>query len=163
MRWHEHRNKTMAGERLYSAVVQDSWIDALGHVNFLEYQRIADLASDRFWLAAGGPPITAGGSLSYVIVKTHVDYLRELRLGDPVSIDTQLIGYDARRIHLYHALKRREELVSIVQILGLAFDLSRRRASHWPDSMLDAFAARKRSADGERLEDLVDWGLSRSA
>lgn len=152
----------MAGERFYSAVVQDSWIDALGHVNFLEYQRIADLAGERFWLAVGGRP-PESGSLTFVLVQTHVHYLRELRLGDPVAIDTQLIGYDARRIHLYHSLRRREELVSIVQILGLAFDLSRRRASHWPDAMLEAFAARRADGALGQLERLVDWGLNRSA
>jgi len=150
----------MAGERLYSAVVQDSWIDALGHVNFLEYQRIADLASDRFWTAVGGQPPSAG-ALSFVFVQTHVHYLRELRLGDPVTIDVQLIGYDARRIHLYHELRRAEELVCLVQALGLAFDLSRRRASHWPDSILEAFSVRSNSGDLERTDRLVDWGLSK--
>ncbi len=148
----------MTGERLYSAVVQDSWIDALGHVNFLDYQRIADLASERLWLAVGGQPPTSG-ALTFVIVQTHVHYLRELRLGDPVDIDTQLIGYDARRIHLYHALRRREELVCIVQVLGLAFDLSRRRASRWPVAMLQAFAARRGNGELGQLEGLVDWGL----
>jgi acyl-CoA thioesterase FadM len=152
----------MIGERLYSAVVQDSWIDALGHVNFLEYQRIADLAGERLWLAVGGQP-PASGSLTFVIVQTHVHYLRELRLGDPVDIDTQVSGYDARRIHLYHALRRREELVSIVQVLGLAFDLSQRRASHWPDTMLEAFAARSADRELAQLKGLVDWGLNRPA
>lgn len=152
----------MAGERLYSAVVQDSWIDALGHVNFLDYQRIADLAGERFWEAAGGQP-PSSGALTFVIVQTHVHYLRELRLGDPVDVDTQLVGYDARRIHLYHAVRRREELVSIVQVLGLAFDLSRRRASRWPDAMLEAFAARRGNGEFGQLQELVDWGLNRSA
>lgn len=151
----------MAGERLYSAVVQDSWIDALGHVNFLDYQRIADLASERLWLAIGGPPPERGG-LTYVIVQTHAHYLRELRLGDAVDIDTRLIGYDARRMHLYHELRRREELVCIVQILGLAFDLSHRRASHWSAAMLEALAARRSEAAPRQLEGLVDWGLGRA-
>ena len=152
----------MPGERFYSAVVQESWIDALGHVNFLEYQRIADLASERLWLAVGGPPIAANEPMTFVVIETHVHYRRELRLGDPVGIDTQLIDYDSRRMHLYHSILRRDELACIVQVLALAFDLSRRRASHWPDAMLDALAARKGTAAIERLEGLVDWGLSAS-
>jgi acyl-CoA thioester hydrolase len=154
--------KTMSGEPLYHATVEKEWIDSLGHVNFLEYQRIADLASERLWLELGGPPI-ASASLTYVIAQTHVHYLRELRLGDPVSVETQLIGYDARRLHLYHSVRRRDELVSIVQFLGLAFDLPQRRAAHWPASMLEGLAARRRPADGEPLKGLVDWGLSRPA
>jgi len=150
----------MPGERLYSAVVQQNWIDALGHVNFLDYQRIADLASERLWLAAGGPPLNENTALSFVVIETHVHYRRELRLGDPVDIDTLLVGYDSRRMHLYHSILRREELVCIVQVLGLAFDLSRRRASHWPEAMLDGFAARKETAARDRLEVLIDWGLS---
>ena len=150
----------MAGEVFYSATVQKEWIDSLGHVNFLEYQRIADLAGEELWVALGGEPASRG-SLTVVIVQTHVHYLRELRLGDPVSVETQLIGYDARRIHLYHSVRRREELVSIVQCLGLAFDLSKRRAAHWPAAMLRALESRVRRPDGEPLEGRVDWGLTR--
>lgn len=150
----------MTGARLYSAMVAEDWIDSLGHVNFLHYQRIADLAADRFWLELGGRPPAPNGGLTYVIVETHVHYLRELRLGDPVGVETQLVGYDARRLHLYHSILRREQLVSIVQVLALAFDLSRRRASHWPDAILQALAARKGGADAGRLERVLDWGLS---
>jgi acyl-CoA thioester hydrolase len=150
----------MPGERFYSAVVETGWIDALNHVNFLEYQRVADLASDRFWLAVGGEPPSGSMRLALVIVETHVHYLRELRLGDPISVETQLIGYDSRRMHLYHSLLRREERVSIVQVLGLAFDMNRRRASHWPDSMLEALADRKANLESEQLHGVIDWGLS---
>jgi acyl-CoA thioester hydrolase len=154
----------MADSRLYSAVVDSSWIDVLDHVNFLEYQRVADQATDRFWLSVGGAPLASASSrLALVIIETHVHYLRELRRGDPVCVETQLVGYDSRRMHLYHSLLRREELVSIVQILGLAFDTGRRRASHWTDSMLEALAARKRGVEAERLERVIDWGVSESS
>jgi acyl-CoA thioester hydrolase len=149
----------MPGRRLYSGVVQADWLDALDHVNFLEHQRVADKASDQFWLAVGGKLPPEAFQLTFVIVETHVRYERELRLGDCVCVDTQLVTYDHRRMHLHHALLRGDEIVSVVQILGLAFDVVSRRASQWPASMLEAFALWREQADVEPLKGILDWGL----
>jgi acyl-CoA thioesterase FadM len=150
----------MPGKRLYSTIVEASWLDALDHVNFLEYQRAADKASDRFWLEIGGEMPSPRTRLSFVIVETYASYQRELRLGDAVVIDTVLVGYDQRRVHLHHSVLRGEELASSVQILGLAFDLDSRRASHWTPHMLAELAVWQPRLDATLLDHLMDWGLS---
>jgi acyl-CoA thioester hydrolase len=129
-------------------------------MNFLEYQRLADQASDAFWLTIGGEMPSVSTRLAYVLLETHVRYMRELRLGDPIAIDTRLIAYDHRRLHLHHTLVRGEEAVSVVQILGLAFDLDRRRATRWSASMLTSLAAWRTDAPAAALNGVMSWNLA---
>jgi acyl-CoA thioester hydrolase len=140
-------------------VVVSEWLDSLGHMNFLEYQRLADQASDIFWIDIGGQLGPADRRLAYVILETHVRYIYELRLGDPVAIDTRLVAYDQRRLHLHHTLVRADQPVCVAQYLGLAFDLQSRRASHWPPAMLKKLAAWRTDAPAADLIALMDWKL----
>jgi acyl-CoA thioester hydrolase len=142
--------------------VLPEWLDSLGHMNFLEYQRLADQASDVFWIDIGGQlgPGPVDRRLAYVILETHVRYMHELRLRDPVAIDTRLVGYDHRRLHLHHTLLRRDQPVCAVQYLGLAFDLQTRRATHWPPAMLEKLAAWRTNAPAADLMGLMDWKLA---
>ena len=133
------------------------WLDSLGHVNFLEYQRLTDQASDIFWTDIGGQLGPASRRLAYVILETHVRYMHELRLHDPFAIDTRLIAYDHRRLHLHHTLLRGEQPVCAVQYLGLAFDLETRRAALWPQPMLAKLAAWRTDAPAAELIALMDW------
>ncbi len=150
------RTQDLASETFYAATVEASWLDSLDHVNFLEYQRAADKATDGFWIAVGGEMAAAGRStLSIVIVETHARYLRELRLGDAIEIRTRIISFDRRRIHLEHTLLRGEDVSCVIGVLGLAFDIVARTASHWPEPMLLAFAARCEQPRVERVGALI--------
>jgi acyl-CoA thioester hydrolase len=140
-------------------MVLRKWLDSLGHMYFLEYQRLADQASDVFWIDVGGLLPPSNRQLAYVILETHVRYMQELRLGDPVAIDTRLVGYDHRRLHLHHTLLRHDQAVCAVQFLGLAFDLETRRAAQWPQSMLERLAAWRTEAPAAELLALMDWKL----
>lgn len=128
-------------------------------MNFLEYQRLTDQTSDAFWIDIGGQLGAANRRLAYVILETHVRYMHELRLGDPVAVDTRLVAYDHRRIHLHHTLVRAEQPVCVVQYLGLAFDLETRRAALWPPAMLEKLAAWRTNAPAAELIALMDWRL----
>jgi acyl-CoA thioester hydrolase len=149
----------MSVKRLFSGIVEASWLDALGHVNFLEHQRIADKATDQLWLEVGGEPPSATVQLAFIIVETHVRYERELRLHDHVGVDTRVIAYDHRRIHLLHTIVRDCDVISVVQVLGLAFNAHSRRASRWSELMLKAFEARLHDAPAESVSGLMDWKL----
>jgi acyl-CoA thioester hydrolase len=129
-------------------------------MNFLEYQRIADQASDRFWLEIGGSMPSESVHLAYVMIETNVRYLRELRLGDPIWIDTRLIAYDQRRLHLHHSVVRRNQTACVVQILGLAFNLDTRRATHWSQPMLEALAAWRIDTPVSAIAGVMDWRLN---
>jgi carnitine 3-dehydrogenase len=37
-------------------------------------------------------------------VETHIRYLREVAAQEPVAVDTQVLGADDKRLHLFHTL-----------------------------------------------------------
>jgi acyl-CoA thioester hydrolase len=132
--------------RLYEGNVTAAWVDELDHMNFLEYQRVADIATGRFFeLLSGTPgaPWVPGQGLDAVIIETRVCYQRELRLGAELAIDTTLGGVDERRFHLLHVVSSGGRTACTVEVLLLAFDLDSRRAARWSPpaaQQLDAFA-----------------------
>lgn len=149
--------------RLHRSTVDASWLDALGHVNFLEYLRLADQANERFWLEVGGAMSSVSDPLTFVLVETHARYDRELRLGDDFVIESRLVGYDHRRAHFHHTLLRGAKVVSVIQMLALAFDINQRRATVWPRSLLAAFSAARESLRHEARAGLMPWGLDAGA
>ena len=125
--------------RLYEGTVIADWVDELDHMNFLEYQRVADLATGKFFELLSGKPGSAwvpGSGFDAVIVETHVRYLRELRLGAPIVIDTMLAAVDERRFHLLHVIESKGRRACIVEVLLLAFDPATRRAGRWSSEEL---------------------------
>ncbi|WP_271619408.1 hypothetical protein [Bradyrhizobium sp. CCBAU 51745] len=66
------------GQNLGRGVEKD-W-DQLDHVNFLTYQRIADLASIEIWRRARGGDQSEAG-LQFVMTETYIRYVPELHLG----------------------------------------------------------------------------------
>jgi acyl-CoA thioesterase FadM len=143
--------------RLYEGTVVEDWVDELDHMNFLEYQRVADLATGRFFELLSGVPGSSwvpGSGFDAVVVETRVRYLRELRLGSPVTIDTMLAGVDERRFHLLHHVASKGRLACTVEVLLLAFDPASRRAGRWSEDelrMLRRYAASDSAPGDERV------------
>ena len=54
-----------------------------------------------------GPYIDAGRS--YYTVETHIRHLGEAHGGDRLYVATRLLGHDAKRLHLFHELRRDED------------------------------------------------------
>jgi len=128
--------------RYVEATVEPGWLDYLGHVNYLEYQRVADLATDALWLElSGGRDLAARQGAEYAIVDLQVRYHRELGLGDRIQVETRVIGYDAKRIAVRHEVKRGAETCCTIAFVGLSFHLSDRRVRPFEPDVLARLAA----------------------
>jgi carnitine 3-dehydrogenase len=92
--------------RLHEVLVEPSWIDYNGHMTEYRYLEVMADTTDAFLRAIGiiGPYIDAGRS--YYTVETHIRHLGEAHGGDRISITTRLLGHDAKRLHLFHELRR---------------------------------------------------------
>ncbi|MGY3238261.1 acyl-CoA thioester hydrolase [Bradyrhizobium sp. USDA 4472] len=130
----------MAWIKAWDGIVKKDWLDQLEHVNFLTYQRIADLASGEIWRRAKDNSGLALG-VQFVLTETHVCYIRELRLGAPVEIFTCLIAYDSKRFHLFHRLESTGNLVCTVETMNLCFDPVTRRVAPLPAVVSSHFAS----------------------
>jgi carnitine 3-dehydrogenase len=92
--------------RLHRLRVPADWLDYNGHAHESRYllafgdatdALLRRLGIDDAYLAAGG---------SYYTVETHLSHLREASAGDVLDVATQVMGHDAKRLHLFHRLTR---------------------------------------------------------
>ncbi|MBB4232605.1 acyl-CoA thioesterase [Rhizobium mongolense] len=120
----------------WTGTVDRDWIDELDHVNFLQYQRVADLASLDIWKNARGKQ---AGSLEFVMTETHVRYVRELRLGMPVEVNSALLAFDNKRFQLFHHIKSDGELMCSVETLNLCFDPEIRKVATFTEAIVQYF------------------------
>lgn len=91
----------------YRTSVEADWVDYNGHLRDAYYLLIfsyaTDALMDRIGLD-GGNRQQSGHSL--FTLECHLNFLHEVRLGTEVWVQTQIIGHDHKRLHLYHSLHR---------------------------------------------------------
>ena len=128
----------------HTGTVLPEWIDYNGHMNLSYYVLLFDFATEAFLEQLGlTPAFRARQDASTFSAEIHVHYLRELRLGDPVRITTQLLDHDARRIHYFHRMYHRTRgfLAATNELLSLYVDMQARRVVEMPPAMQRRVAA----------------------
>ena len=80
----------------------------------------------------------------------HVQYKRELRLGDPVRATMQLIEFDDKRIHVYCELRHARELwlAATAEKMNLHVDMTTREVVPFPPDILASLAIMKAAHRG---------------
>jgi acyl-CoA thioester hydrolase len=124
--------------------VEPAWIDYNGHLNVAYYNVLFDRAVDEIYEPLGlGPDYLEQQQHSTMVVESHVRYLRELRLDDPVRITVQLLGYDAKRIHLFEEMRHATQgwLSATCETMTLHVDMTAKKTAPFPDSVMQALAA----------------------
>lgn len=119
----------------HSGKVLPEWIDFNGHMNLSYYVLLFDFATDAFLEYLGlTPSFRTRRNASTFSAEIHVNYLHELRLGDPVRITTQLLDHDARRIHYFHRMYHRSRgfLAATNELMSLYVDMGARRVTEMP-------------------------------
>ncbi len=116
----------------YRDVVRPEWIDENQHMNMGYYVVVFDFATDA-WLDHIG--LDAGHKMENQVttftLESHVTYLRELREGDPLRFTTQLLGFDAKRIHYVHRMYHAEAgfLAATNELMSLHLSQATRRSA----------------------------------
>jgi carnitine 3-dehydrogenase len=107
--------------RIHSAVVKPDWIDYNGHMTESRYLEVFGDATDALLKTIGAnlPEYLVKG-YSYYTVETHIMNKKEVRVGEPLRVSTQILKHDAKRIHLFHIIEHGESgvvLASAEQML----------------------------------------------
>ena len=132
----------------FSARVPADWVDYNGHVHESRYLQLFADATDALLGRLGLDAAHLEAGSSYFTVETHLSHLRQLDAGDRVSVTTQVLDADEKRLHVFHTLLREgepEPLATAEQML-LHVDTSVGRAVPAPDDVLEA-VMRLRAAD----------------
>jgi carnitine 3-dehydrogenase len=116
--------------RLHSARVLPEWVDYNGHAHESRYLHVFGDASDALlrYIGIDAAHLAAGGS--YYTVETHLSHLREASAGDRLHVTTRVLGFDEKRLHLFHELYRSDDdvLLATAEQMFLHVDTAEGRA-----------------------------------
>ena len=90
----------------HETTVKPEWIDHNGHMNVAFFVLAFDEATDAAYEHWGiGMDYPEASGCSVFTLGINVDYLGELFEGDAIVIETELVDYDAKRIHYFHRMR----------------------------------------------------------
>jgi len=115
---------------LYETVVKRDWIDDYDHMNVAYYVLVCDEATGAFWHHVhDGKGIDQRDGAEMVVLESHMNYVKEVRLGDPLRVTTQLLEYDDKRLRLFHTMSHATAgfVAATNEIKAIGFDLGQRR------------------------------------
>lgn len=119
------------------ATIRPEWIDYNGHMNMAYYAVLFDEAADEIYPDIGfGPDYQKTGYTTYT-AEFHICYLRELHLGDAVTVTLQLLDFDEKRFHTYQEIWHEDGWCAATgEALGLHVDQSGPRVAPMPNDIL---------------------------
>ena len=135
------------------ATVRPEWVDSYGHMNMAFYLAVFDMATDALWPRLGlDAPFKAKG-LGTFAAETWVNYVREVREGMPLACESEVLGFDGKRLLGLHRMLHAGEgwLAAENEVLYLCVDLSARRVTGWPPEVLERFATEATGRAPRRL------------
>lgn len=86
--------------------VKPEWVDYNGHLNDGYYLVVFSLiGTEAFqdFIGMSDADRRATKTTIYTL-EAHINYLHEVRLGEEVEIRTQLVGFDQKRMQIFHAM-----------------------------------------------------------
>ena len=123
----------------WRGTVLPEWTDYNGHLRDAYYLLIFSMATDalmdRIGLDEAGRAATGH---SMFTLEAHINYLLEVKQGTPVEVHTQILGADAKRLHLFHGLyvQGTDTLLSVNEQMQLNVDMSGPRAAPFAPAVL---------------------------
>jgi acyl-CoA thioester hydrolase len=123
----------------YQTTVPPEWIDYNGHMMDGYYAVAFSAATDALMDALGlDAAYRAATRCTIYTAEMHIVYLRELKQGAPLRFTTQLLGYDAKRIHVFHSLYHETEgyLAATCELMLLHVNQAQARVVAMPEDVM---------------------------
>ncbi|MEM7170183.1 MAG: L-carnitine dehydrogenase [Pseudomonadota bacterium] len=132
--------------RLYETTVQIGWVDYNNHVTDSRFLEIAGEGSEAFFRYIGMDQAYWDSGQAVYALETHMTHVKEAKLGDRLSITTQLLDSDEKRFQLYHEICNGDsgEVLASVETLLINVDSNASRSTALPaqiQAALEAVAA----------------------
>ena len=132
---------------MYQCSVVAEWVDYNNHMTEAAYLTAFGWASDVLFQYIGINDAYRAAGHSYYTVETHIVYEREADLDDKLRITTQVLDFDAKRLHFNHEMfnmATQVRLATCEQML-VHVDSKAAKSASIPDSVAIALTAIKQA------------------
>jgi carnitine 3-dehydrogenase len=99
--------------RLVETQVRPEWVDYNGHMTDSRYLQVFGDATDALFRRVGIDDAYRKSGRAMYTVETHVSHLAEAKVLEELYVTTQLLSVDAKRVHLFHHLRRSRDDVNV--------------------------------------------------
>jgi acyl-CoA thioester hydrolase len=125
--------------------VPPDWIDYNRHMMDGYYCVAFAEATEAFLDHVGlGPAYREQTGSSIYTVESHLCYFKSVRVGERLQYSTQLLGADAKRLHVFHRMTEAgsgDEVVATNELMFLHVDIATERVTPMPADRGSAVAA----------------------
>lgn len=123
--------------------IKPEWIDHNGHLNMAYYNVLFDQGVDQGYELLGFcPEYRKAHNHTTYTAEFHIRYIRELHLGDSVTVSMQLIDHNDKSFQTYQEIRHSDGwLAATGEALGLHIDMSGPRVARFPDDIAQNMAA----------------------
>ncbi len=132
----------------FRAAVRPEWIDDNNHMNMGFYLVVFDEATDAWMRHIGlDRAHREAAHITTFSLEGHITYNREVRAGDPLRFTTQLLDFDAKRLHYIHMMYHASEgfLAATNELMSLHVSEATRRAAPMAEPILVRLQAIKKA------------------
>jgi acyl-CoA thioester hydrolase len=123
--------------------VPAEWVDYNGHMNDAYYFVAFTEATEAFLDHVGlGKAYRESSGCGIYTVESHLCFRASVRGGELISYRSQLLGYDAKRLHIFHRIVTSQGAEAATnELMFLHVDLAGERVTAMPSERLAAVAA----------------------
>ncbi|RFC63956.1 MULTISPECIES: carnitine 3-dehydrogenase [Mesorhizobium] len=127
---------------LHTDRVREDFVDYNGHMTESRYLQVFGDATDAFLHYIGMNTDYLATGRSMYTVETHIRHLREVKMGEPLRVETRLLGYDSKRARILHELfgGPGDELLATAEHMLLHVDTKKSTASEMGEELRRALA-----------------------
>ena len=98
---------------LAEGFVRPDWVDYNQHMSEAFFVTAIGDASDALFRYIGIDEAYRAAGHSFYTVESHLNYYGEGRLNQPLAYETRVLGLDAKRLHIHHAILDRDSRQTI--------------------------------------------------
>jgi len=128
----------MSTFRLHEEPLQKDWLDAYGHLNeayyLVPFSNATWKLQDRFGI--GTAYFDRTGCALYTL-ETHLRYVGEVRAPATLSIESAVLGVDAKRLHIGHIMWSGTRQCATVECMVLHYDTRAEGSAALPEDVLE--------------------------
>lgn len=124
----------------YQVSVKEDWVDYNGHMNDAAYAKAFSLATDEFIETIGlGAKARNDYDYTFFTLETHICYLKEAHKNELLTIRSQLLDSDAKRIHIFFKMENAAgELVATSEQMLMGMNVEQGRPGPFPNHVAQA-------------------------